>query len=82
MTTTETHTEASERLLDELIETISNVMHWLTAVQTEVVNGTYTPEKAERDWQTLIESENVDFLSVLADYALLRSHDSEQSEAE
>lgn len=66
--TDESPTERSERLLAEMTETLDKLIHWFTAIRTEIANGDYSPSDASNDWEALTYNDGVNIISLLAEY--------------
>lgn len=64
----ESAAERSERLLAEMTETLDKLIHWFTAIRTEIVAGEYSPKDASNDWEALTYNDGVNIISLLAEY--------------
>lgn len=61
--------ETKEELTAELEESLTHAVHVLQGVLDDVKSGTYTKEQAELDYENIMNTEGLDFMSVLKDYA-------------
>ena len=58
-----------DELTAELEESLTHAVHVLQGVLDDVKSGTYTKEQAEMDYENIMNTEGLDFMSVLKDYA-------------
>ncbi len=59
----------TEELKEELLNSIRHQIHWLKAVEEELVAGTYTAEQAAIDSETAQFNEGFNWLSIMQDIA-------------
>jgi hypothetical protein len=52
-----------------IVESIENIVGYLTGVLNDIRAGTYTREMARRDAECLIYHEGIDFISAISEYA-------------
>lgn len=57
-----------EELLDEMYDSLDKIVRYYKGIMQELAYETYTPEKAEKDYEVLFHTEGLDFLGVLGDY--------------
>jgi hypothetical protein len=63
-------TEPSEsELLDDLFASLTSAIKYYSAIQDEIIAGTYTPQKAYEDSENLMCNEGINILSVLGELA-------------
>lgn len=55
--------------LSGIVESIGNVIGYLTGVLDDIRAGTYTREAAGRDAECLTSHEGIDFISAISEYA-------------
>lgn len=55
--------------LDDVKASLEHAVHVLTGILDDVKGGTYTKEQAALDYETLIMTEGLDFISVILDYS-------------
>jgi hypothetical protein len=58
-------------LMDDLFETITNIVHYYNGILDEMKAGKYTPEKAYQDHQQLMFNEGNDIMHILEELAEL-----------
>ena len=64
-----TNNEPLSDLLDDLFVTLDSTVRYLHAIREQLVNDTYTPAKAHADYETLVTSEELNVVAVLAEIA-------------
>ena len=63
--------ERESELMDDLFETITNIVHYYNGILDEMKDGKYTPEKAYQDHQQLMFNEGNDIMHILEELAEL-----------
>ncbi len=61
--------EELQEALSDLQESLKHAIHYFTAILDEITAGSYTPDKAMQDYESLMWTEGIDFMSAIQSVA-------------